>query len=67
MSNNKYTSVSIPKPLADKINKLIKDGGFKSLSDYVTYILREIVAGKTDYKRGDLEKVKERLKALGYL
>ena len=40
----KYTTVSIPKPLYDKIKELIKDTGFTSVSDYVTYVLREIVA-----------------------
>lgn len=64
---NKYTTVSIPTELAEKVKKIIKNTGFKSLSDYVTFILREIVAGKSEFDRGELELVKERLKALGYL
>lgn len=63
----KYTTVSIPTELAKKIKKMIKGTGFKSLSDYVTFILREIATGKEEFERGDLELVKERLKALGYL
>jgi len=63
----KYTTVSIPTELAKKVRRLIKKTGFKSLSDYVTYILREIVAGKSEFDEGELELVKERLKALGYL
>ncbi len=67
MAKTKYTSVSIPIPLANKVKKIIKNSGFKSLSDYVTYILREIVAGKKEFERGELKQLKERLKALGYL
>ena len=63
----KYTTVSLPTELADKVKKMIKNSGFKSLSDYVTFILREIVAGKNECDRGDIELVKKRLKSLGYL
>ncbi len=41
----KYTSVSIPLTLHKRLEKLIaKKTGFKSVSDYVTYVLREVVA-----------------------
>ncbi|MCD6547249.1 MAG: CopG family transcriptional regulator [Nanoarchaeota archaeon] len=62
-----YTTVSIPVELAKKVKKLIKNTGFKSLSDYVTFVLREIVAGKSEFDRGEIEHVKKRLKSLGYL
>jgi Arc/MetJ-type ribon-helix-helix transcriptional regulator len=69
----KFTTVSIPTPLFNKIEERIKGTGFTSVSSYVTYVLREIVA--TDYEKEtkevfskeDEEKVKERLRALGYL
>jgi len=57
----KYTTVSIPTPLFKKIQKKIEGTGFTSVSSYVTYILREIVIEE------DKEKVKEKLKALGYI
>jgi hypothetical protein len=42
---NKYTTVSIPRTLHQRIEKLIeKKSGFKSVSDYVTYVLREKAA-----------------------
>ncbi|MDG7011229.1 MAG: hypothetical protein JRN57_03820 [Nitrososphaerota archaeon] len=70
----KYTTVSIPRALHERIQKLIaaKDG-FKSVSDYVTYVLREIVEmHETErtpdpFTSEDVEKIKERLKALGYI
>ena len=71
---NKYTTVSIPRTLHQRIEKLIKaKSGFKSVSDYVTYVLREIVQmHETEntpqpFTSEDLEQIKARLKALGYL
>ena len=71
---NKYTTVSIPRTLHRRIGKLIKTkSGFKSVSDYVTYVLREIVQmhesehSPQAFTSEDVEKIKERLKALGYL
>lgn len=70
----KYTTVSIPRPLAERIEELIaKKSGFKSVSDYVTYVLREIVEmHETEhlpdpFTSEDVETIKARLKALGYL
>lgn len=70
----KYTTVSIPQPLQEKIERLIaKKSGFKSVSDYVTYVLREVVAMHETkevpepFASTDLVEIKERLKALGYL
>jgi len=68
----KYTTVSIPTPLAEKIKKRIEGTGFHSLSSYVTYVLREVISGIEDeseeaFSKEDEEKVKNRLRALGYL
>ena len=70
--DKKFTTVSIPTPLADKIKKRIEGTGFTSLSSYVTYVLREVISNmeeETDeaFSKEDEEKVKERLRALGYL
>jgi Arc/MetJ-type ribon-helix-helix transcriptional regulator len=70
----KYTTVSIPKTLHARIEKLIaKKTGFKSTSDYVTYVLREVVAMHESkdvpepFTSEDIAAIKDRLKALGYL
>jgi Arc/MetJ-type ribon-helix-helix transcriptional regulator len=70
----KYTTVSIPKTLHDRLEKLIeKKTGFKSVSDYVTYVLREVVAMHETkevpepFTSKDIEEIRARLKALGYL
>ena len=36
----KFMTVSIPKPLYEKIEKRVEGAGFTSVSDYVTYVLR---------------------------
>ena len=69
----KYTTVSIPVQLAENIEKRIKNTGFNSVSSYVTYVLREVLSSLEEEKKEEVftkeeeEKVKERLRALGYL
>ena len=68
----KYTTVSIPIPLYNKAKDYIKDTGFTSVSDYVTYVLRELMTesggdGKEEFSKEEEERVKGRLRALGYL
>lgn len=73
MTDKKYSTVSIPMPLAEKIKERIKGTGFTSVSDYVTFVLREVLSSeieeeeKEPFTKEDEEKVKERLRALGYL
>jgi len=62
--------ISIPRPLAEKIKKKIEGTGFNSVSEYVTYVIRQIESDKEESKefsKKDEEKVKERLRKLGYL
>jgi metal-responsive CopG/Arc/MetJ family transcriptional regulator len=64
-------SVSIPASLYKKIEEVIKGTDIPSVSSYVAKVLREKLsreetAGEA-FSKEDEEKVKERLKALGYL
>ena len=68
----KFTTVSIPTPLFKKIEERIKGTGFTSISSYVTYVLREIVAEEAKetekpFTKEDEKRVKARLRALGYI
>ena len=69
--DKKFTTISIPTPLAEKIKKRIKGTGFTSLSSYVTYVLREVLAGMEEeeevFSKEDEKRVKDRLRALGYI
>ncbi|MGQ9475206.1 MAG: CopG family transcriptional regulator [Actinomycetota bacterium] len=71
-SDPKFTTVSIPTPLFEKIKKRIEGTGFTSVSSYVVYVLREILAEDSSteeeaFTQEDEERVKERLRSLGYL
>ncbi|WP_048146889.1 ribbon-helix-helix domain-containing protein [Pyrococcus abyssi] len=69
----KFVTIEIPKTLYEKIENRIKDTGFSSVSEYVTYVLREVLASLEEEEEEEVfteeeeEKVKERLRALGYL
>ena len=68
----KYVGISIPSPLFEKTKKRIKGTGFKSVSEYIAFVLREVIDhDKKDIKKAftneDKKKIEERLKKLGYL
>jgi len=73
IGKRKFTTVSIPITLYNRIKNLIQGTGFTSVSDYVTYVLREIVAmheaerTEEPFTPEDVEMIKEKLRALGYL
>ena len=78
MSNDEhkveYTTVSIPKPLADKVKERMKGTGFSSVSSYVTYVLRQVLSSiesdeksKQAFTSEEEDKVKQRLRDLGYI
>jgi Arc/MetJ-type ribon-helix-helix transcriptional regulator len=69
-----YTTVSIPKPLVEKIKERMKGTGFPSVSSYVTYVLRQVLSSieedersREAFSKEDEEKVKQRLRDLGYI
>ncbi len=70
----KYTTVSIPITLYERIKRLIEGTGFTSVSQFVTYVLREVVAEMEEEKlrseavtEEEKKAIIERLKRLGYL
>lgn len=70
----RYTTVSIPTPLANKIKKRMEGTGFTSVSSYVTYVLRQVISSieeeekkKVVFSEEDEKRIKDRLRALGYL
>jgi len=74
MSEKKeFVSVSIPVELYKTIEKRIKDTEFTSVSEYVTYVLKEVLESLDEEDKEEVfteeeeKKVKERLRALGYL
>jgi len=72
MKSESPKMVEIPASLFERVEARIKGSGFKSVSDYVTHVIRESLAAEgveqpPSYTKEEEEKVKERLRALGYL
>jgi len=69
----KYTTVSIPTTLYRRIKRMIDGTGFTSVSSFVTYVLREVVAsyeerqGEEPFTEEEKRKIIEKLRRLGYL
>ena len=70
MNSDKVT-LKIPRPLYNKLKKIIEDTGFGSVNEFVVYVLRDLAAlKKTDKDSLSAEEVKlikKRLEKLGYL
>jgi len=60
-SREEYVTLSIPKPLYEKTQRAIEGTGFRSVTEYAIFVLRESLLLKPG------ESVKERLRALGYI
>lgn len=67
-----FREVKIPEEIYEKIEKRIEEMEFKSVDEYVTYVLREVLVSLEEeeeevFTEEEEEKVKERLRALGYI
>ena len=71
LAGDKVT-IKIPRPLYDKITRVIEGVGYNSVTDFVVYVMRDLMSSHGELEKGtytaeELAKVKERLKNLGYL
>ncbi len=66
-------TLKIPRELFDRLTELIDGTGFRSVTEFAIYVLRDIAAGgKLDAKQDgftqrEIELVRNRLRALGYI
>ncbi len=64
-------TIKIPRPLYNRIKQLIEGSGYDSVTDFVVYVLRDIVSShgesEEELSPSDIERVKARLRRLGYL
>ena len=72
LTMEKRKTIEIPETLYDRVSARIKGTEFASVSDYVARVIRERLAVEENekpsgYTKEEEEKVKQRLKALGYL
>ncbi len=73
MRESKVT-VKIPRPLYRKIQQVVEDSGFNSPTDFIVYVLRDLMGEAEsgprkshEFDPEELEDVKRKLKNLGYL
>ncbi len=72
-------TLKIPRPLYARLQQLIEDTGFRSVTEFATYVLRDLAAQPIPIRSGDKKKpsermseqelavARERLRELGYL
>jgi hypothetical protein len=56
-------TLKIPRPLYERLQELIDGTGFRSPTEFVLFVLRDLAGADPR----DVELVRSRLKALGYL
>ncbi|MFQ5641613.1 MAG: CopG family transcriptional regulator [bacterium] len=70
MSGKSYSNISIQTDYYQEIEKIIAQSGqFQSVSDYVNYVLKELLFGEGEktLSEDEEEHIKKRLHDLGYL
>ena len=69
-------SIKIPEEIYEKLMKRVEDSEFSKVDDYIKYILEQVIERletekqedcSEEYSEEDEEKVKARLRSLGYL
>lgn len=67
---SEYTTVSIPKELADRVEETIEGTSFQSTSDLVRFLLRSIVIQHQqsgELTEAEFEEITTQLRNLGYI
>ncbi|AJG40175.1 hypothetical protein TRQ7_01640 [Thermotoga sp. RQ7] len=64
--------VNIPDELYEAIEKKLEEYGFKTVDEYVTFVLREVLGSEEEsesevFSEEEEEIIKKRLRDLGYL
>lgn len=77
MGDNKAT-IKIPRNLYNNLNQIIKNSGFNSVTEFIVYVLRDLVSNhnmnneeitdsREELSNEEVKMIKKRLKSLGYL
>lgn len=73
MKKEERVTIKIPRQLYVKLCKVIEGSSFNSVTDFVIYVLRDLVSAKAEKPEGEsltgeeITLIRERLKNLGYL
>jgi Arc/MetJ-type ribon-helix-helix transcriptional regulator len=69
-------TIKIPRPLYERISASIEGSGFSSVTDFIVFVLRDLMMteagkkkedGEGDLTREELDAIRKRLESLGYL
>jgi Arc/MetJ-type ribon-helix-helix transcriptional regulator len=71
-------TIKIPGSLYNRISKIVAGSGFNSVTDFVVYVLRDLVSTASEVdipkkledaslSKDEIEAIRKRLKSLGYL
>jgi metal-responsive CopG/Arc/MetJ family transcriptional regulator len=65
-------SIKIPRPLYVRLQQVIGDSGFSSPTDFIVFVLRDLVGTLEPERHGELSRdellaVRKKLENLGYL
>ena len=63
MTKVETVTLKIPRPLYERLLVVIDGTGFRSVTEFVLYVLRDLAGDETH----DMDTVKKRLEDLGYL
>jgi hypothetical protein len=63
MTKVETVTLKIPRPLYERLQVVIEGTGFRSVTEFVLYVLRDLAGDESH----DMDVVKKRLEDLGYL
>ncbi len=72
MTENRVT-IKIPRPLYNRISEIINESGFSSPTDFIVFVLRDLLGGASPdknqeaFSQEELNNIRTKLKNLGYL
>lgn len=80
--SSEAVTLKIPRPLYERLRQMIEGTGFRSVTEFATYVLRDLASrpagraarprarrerGETPLTPAELAAIRERLRRLGYL
>jgi hypothetical protein len=66
-------TIKIPRPLYRKVSQVIEGSGFSSPTEFIVFVLRDLVGekgaggGGADFTQEELRSIRRKLRNLGYL
>ena len=72
LAKTSKVTIKIPRPLYHNLQLIVGQSGFDSVTDFVVYVLRDLVASaahdpETPLSKDELASVRRHLRSLGYL